>query len=69
MLCIVLNLVSVISDSSGSVMLRLTNSAQTLMLETSQGDDLHQMLTELKRTKQSTFPAYAKGMFTAAEAK
>jgi len=39
------------------------------MLETSQGDDLHQMLTELKRTKQSTFPAYAKGMFTAAEAK
>jgi len=50
-------------------MLRLTNSAQTLMLETSQGDDLHQMLTELKHTKQSTFPAYAKGMFTAAEAK
>jgi len=42
---------------SGSiVVVRLSNSAHSLLLEMPQGDKLHNFLAELKRTTQSTFP-------------
>jgi len=41
-------------DSTGCIVIRLTNSENSLLLEMPQEDRLHQFLAELKRTKQST---------------
>jgi len=45
---------------TGYVVVRLTNSTNSLLLEMPQGDKLHNFLAELKRTKQSMYSAHSR---------
>ena len=49
---------------TGHLVVRLTNSTDSLILELPQGDKLHNFLAELKRTKQSMYSAWRYNYFT-----